>query len=216
MKKCVTQRLYWKQWPYKIILGEESKEVRANNFSWHARSNFIKPTSKESAAWKSQLRRWFKKNFPNGGIRQETRISLFLHTQEEVDLVLDSWKNLVLELWEPASSEALTLMQDHVHDVVREHPWYRRYPIRARILYSQEFKTNGIGQLKEIVDQLDEENWHAGGLLNTLLKHGNKLTKLPWPCGQPFYLYLADNDDAVMLKLQAGDWIERFERQRKP
>jgi hypothetical protein len=40
--------------------------------------------------------------------------------------------------------------------------------------------------------------------------------KIPFACGQPYYLYLLDNDDAIMLKLQAGDWVERFERQRKP
>ena len=34
--------------------------------------------------------------------------------------------------------------------------------------------------------------------------------------GQPLHLYLASSDDAAMLRLQCGDYIERFERIRPP
>lgn len=210
MKKKISQRLYWKQWPYKIILGKEGDERK---MPWKHR--FIKATDDETYAWHSQFRRWFKKNFPEAGLRQEGRISVFLKTQEQVDILVDAWNNYILEIWSPESEQALTLMENHVYDVIRPEPWYKKYPIRARILYNQEFKMRGLEQMRDAVKQIDSENWHAGGLLKTLLSDKIQ-SKVPYPCGQPFYLYLLDNEDAIMLKLQVGDWIDRFERQRKP
>lgn len=210
MKRKITQRLFWKQWPYKIVLGNKTEEKQT---VWQKR--FTKHVDDETYAWKSQFRRWFKKTLPDGGLRHETRISVFLKNKDEADLVIETWPNLILELWAPENPQALTLMQDHVHDIIRENPWYKKFPIRARILYSREFKVEGLGIMRDVVSQIDEDKWYAGGLLKTLLSR-HDLGKLPHPCGQPFYLYLADNDDAVMLKLQAGEWIDRFERQRKP
>jgi hypothetical protein len=211
MKNCVTQRLFWKQWPYKIVLGDEKDSSR-----WEYKLyRYTKNVDADTYAWKSTFRRWFKKTFPGGGIRNEMNISVFLKTKEEVDLVIETWPKMVLELWAPESAEALVLMQDHVYDVVRENPWYNKFPIRARILWTTEFRHQGLELIKSAVSQMDPDLWHAGGQLKALLSNSTTV-KIPFACGQPYYLYLFDNDDAIMLKLQAGDWVERFERQRKP
>lgn len=210
MKKKVSQRLYWKQWPYKVILGKADDNQK---MPW--KNRFTKSTDDDTYAWHSQFRRWFKKTFPEGGLRKEGRISVFLKTQDQVDLLIDTWNSYILEVWAPENAQALTLMENHVYDVIRPEPWYKKYPIRARILYNQDFKMRGLDQMRDAVRQIDSDNWHAGGLLKTLLSD-KLLGKIPYPVGQPFYLYLLDNEDAIMLKLQVGDWIDRFERQRKP
>lgn len=212
MKNRVTQKLFWKQWPYKIVLGEADEAARQAHKKLY---RYTKNIDTETYAWKSTFRRWFKKTFPAGGLRNEQTISVFLKTKDEVDLVLETWPKLILELWAPESDEALTLMQDHVYDVIRENPWYKKFPIRARILWTTEFRHQGLDLIKSAVDQMDPDLWHAGGQLKGLLSN-NSTAKIPFACGQPYYLYLVDNDDAIMLKLQAGDWIDRFERQRKP
>lgn len=212
MKTKVSQRLYWKQWPYKIILGKDSDNQKKQHV-W--KNRWTKNIDDETYSWQSQFKRWFKKTFPEGGLRRESRISVFLKTQEQVNLVVDSWNSYVLEVWGPENAKALSLMENHIYDVIRPDPWYKRYPIRARILYSPEFKMRGLDQMRDAVNQIEPHNWHAGGLLKTLLSSDIK-GKVPFPYGQPFYLYLLDNEDAIMLKLQVGDWIDRFERQRKP
>lgn len=217
MKKRSTQRLFWKKWPYKVIVNLSIPERPATvpTVRWtktHARQREHHPE------W-DNFRRWQKKNLAGTGMRGEgSSISLFLETQDQVDLITDTWGKYVTEVWAPESAQALETMQSHVYDVVREHPWYRRFPVRARILYTRDFYREGIDQLRLALEGMDKENWYAAGALERLLSSqpGSKLTGISYPYGQPYYLYLAGNDDAVMLKLQVGDWIDRFERQRKP
>lgn len=215
MKQRVTQRLFWKKWPYKVIVDFSVPERPAtvHTSRWtkaHTRQREMHPE------W-ANFRRWQKKTLSGTGLRGEGGcISLFLETQDQVDQVTGTWYKYVKEVWAPASDQALETMQSHVHDVVREHPWYKRYTIRARILYTSEFRRDGgLDALRDALSGIDRENWHAAGALDLLLANPSAKS-LPWPYGQPYYLYLADNDDAVMLKLQVGDWIDRFERQRKP
>jgi hypothetical protein len=61
---------------------------------------------------------------------------------------------------------------------------------------------------------MDSDAWHAAGLLKDLIVR-DELPKI-YGWGQPLHLYLADADDAAMLRLTCGDSIERFERVRKP
>jgi len=208
MKKCVSQRLFWKKWPYKIILGKDSDRRPV----W--KNRFVKNSDDETYAWKSQFMRWFKKHHPDSGLRNEVRISVFLKTKEEVDSIVDTWNNLILEVWEPENEQALALMENHVFDVIRKDPWYKKFPVRARILYTQDFRLNGLDAMRNAVDQMDADTWYAGGQLKLLLSA--TASRHIYPVGQPFYLYLSSNEDAIMLKLQVGDWIDRFERQRKP
>jgi hypothetical protein len=208
MKKRVSQRLFWKKWPYKVILGKDSDRGHAY------KHRFTKKDDDDTYAWKSQFMRWFKKHHPDSGLRNEVTISVFVKTKDEVDNIVDTWNSLILEVWAPENEQALALMENHVFDVIRNDPWYKKYPVRARILYTQDFKLHGLNAMRDAVDQMDAEAWYAGGQLKTLLS--DKTAKQLYPVGQPFYLYLSDNEDAIMLKLQVGDWIDRFERQRKP
>lgn len=214
MKRQTTQRLFWQKWPYKVILdfSQDSRPIIPSTTSRWVRPN----RSMTHPEW-ANFRRWQKKNLEGTGMRSEGgHISAFLATKEQLELVLDTWTKFVSEVWEPSSEEALTLMKDHVFDVVREHPWYRKYPIRARLLYTQEFQHKGLPSIRQALEGIEHENWYAAGALNVILNEKEPGFNYPWPYGQPYYLYLTDNDDAVMLKLQVGDWIDRFERQRKP
>ncbi len=167
-----------------------------------------------NALSRSKFRQWFKKHHPDCGIRCESNISVFLSTREEVEHVLDTWKKYVEEIWEPADESSLSEMKDHVYDVVRDSYWYKKFPIRARVLYTPEFRLNGLPMLRDALSSIDADSWTAKGLLMDLI--GEPTGRIPWACGQPVYLYLLENEDAIMLKLQAGDWIDRFERIRKP
>lgn len=215
MKQRVTQRLFWKKWPYKVIvdLTVPERPATVHTSRWtkaYTRQRELHPE------W-ANFRRWQKKNLPTVGVRGEGGcISLFLENQEQVDQVADAWSKYIKEIWSPQNEQALDLMQSHVYDVIRTNPWYKRFPIRARILYTPEFRHNGgLDLLQQALTGIDQGDWHAAGALAMLLtKPDSKM--LLWAYGQPYYLYLADNDDAVMLKLQVGDWIDRFERQRKP
>lgn len=213
MKQRQTQRLFWKKWPYKIVLDlavpEKPQPIHA------VRWTRLAINRRESRPEWINFRRWQKKNLPDCGLRSEGDCaSLFLDTQEQVDLVTDTWTSYVKEIWSPKNTAALEAMRSHVYDVIRENPWYRRFPIRARVLYTQDFRASGLAQFKQALESLEQTNWHAAGALKTLL--GQDDGRAPYAFGQPYYLYLTNNDDAVMLKLQVGDWIERFERQRKP
>ena len=57
---------------------------------------------------------------------------------------------------------------------------------------------------------MDPADWHAKGLLGDLIKNPNLPKYHAW--GQPMHLYFASPDDAAMLKLQCGHFIERFEK----
>lgn len=216
MIRNITQRLFWKQWPYKVLMRfpDDENHVRVITHERRMMTRWVKKESLENLRIKSQFRQWFKKHHPEGGIRSESGISVFLHTQEEVDNVVDAWKKYVSEVWAPSNQASLALMQNHAHDIVRATPWYKRFPIRARILYTEEFRHSGLPILRDALSGMESDHWLAKGLLMDLINEPKG--RIPWSWGQPVYLYLLENEDAIMLKLQAGDWIDRFERVRAP
>jgi hypothetical protein len=216
MKHSITQRLFWKRWPYKVLLkfAQDRSNRSSTGTKSHGLSRWLNDKNLEDFRLKSQFRQWFKKHHPEGGIRSESGMSVFLSTQEEVDNVVDAWKKYVVEVWAPSTQASLTVMQDHVYDVVRSTLWYRKFPIRARILYTQEFRHNGLPSLRDALSGMERDHWLAKGLLMDLINE--PMGRVPWAWGQPVYLYLLDNEDAIMLKLQAGDYIDRFERIRAP
>jgi len=209
-----TQRLFYKKWPYKVLIKvhtgpEVERKPRYELYSTHTQ---LRDTD-ETYKFKSKIKRWFKRHVPDGGIRCERTISLFLHTQDEVDFICDAWESNIVEVHSPVSDQALTLLENNVYDIVRKHDWYRKYPIRARILYTKEFALEGRKLLEDSLHQLEDDDWHCKGTLMSALDDRGIL---PYACGQPYYLYLKSNDDAVILRLTCGDYIERFERIRKP
>jgi hypothetical protein len=209
MKEHSTQKLFWKKWPYKAIIGVASAGpvTYGGNFSYSRRNN------PERVSEFARLKEWFKNYLPEAGVRCETNLSVFLSTEAELTEVLDTFGHKVTEIWKPASDSARDLLVEHEFDVVRDRLWYGKYPIRARIAYSSEFRIKHIPAFREAVLSLGEGNWHAAGqLLDIIIK--SKADRYGW--GQPLHLYLASAEDAAMLRLQCGDYIERFERIRKP
>ncbi len=208
MKIHNTQRLFWKQWPYKAIV-----EIRPNvtQYGWRRSTN-------EERAQRLQeftlVERWCKARFPEAGIRKESHLSVFLSTQEELDTLIDHYGHRILEVWKPASESARDLLLAHSYDVVRAKPWYNKFPIRARILYNNDFRTQTLPTFKQAVNSIGDENWFAAGLLKELIEKEELPNVYGW--GQPLHLYLASADDAAMLRLMCGDSINRFERIRTP
>jgi hypothetical protein len=207
MKEHNTQKLFWKQWPYKAIV--EIRPSPTSKFTgWR-----ISKTNTDRQQDFELVERWCKARFPNAGIRKETHLSLFLSSETELDELLDHFGHRVLEVWKPKNALAKDMLLAHEYDVVRAKPWYNKYAIRARIAYNSEFRTKYLQTFREAVISLGDENWHAAGQLLDIIKQ-SKAERYGW--GQPLYLYLASAEDAAMLRLQCGDIIERFERIRKP
>jgi hypothetical protein len=215
IREKLTQRLFWKKWPYKVILGNDTFKA-SKAAALHSLKFPPQPTLKEDQAYYSLgsgFTRWFKNHYPDYSMRKEYKISVFLDTREQVDHIIDNWGKHVLEVWAPANPNAVQLMKDHIHDIIRERPWYNEFSIRARIPYTHELRTRGIDDLRQAVKQV-ERGWHAGGVLHRILN--DSTARIPYSYGQPMYLYLKDNEDAIMLRLQLNEWIDRFERQRPP
>lgn len=208
MKVHNTQRLFWKQWPYKAIV-----EIRPNirTINWRR-------TSAEERKQRQQdfdlVERWCKARFPEAGIRKESHLSIFLASQEELDTLIDHFEHRILEVWKPVSDSAKETLLAHSYDIVRAKPWYNKFPIRARISYNNEFRTHHLAAFKQAVSSIGTEDWFAAGLLKELIEKEELPRTYGW--GQPLHLYLASADDAAMLRLMCGDSIERFERVRKP
>lgn len=205
MKEHSTQKLFWKKWPYKAIL-----QVPASKSSFGA---YSRRNNTERLEEFSRLKEWFKNHLPDAGIRCETNLSAFLSTEEELNEVIDNWGHKVLEIWKPKSESAKDLLVQHEFDVIRDRLWYGKYPIRARIAYTAEFRLNHVPAFREAVLSLGKDNWHAAGHLLDIINKA-KADRYGW--GQPLYLYLNSAEDAAMLRLQCGDYIERFERIRQP
>lgn len=208
MKIHNTQRLFWKQWPYKAIVKIEP--THDTMLGWRRLSN--EDRKLRNAEFK-KIESWCKARFPEAGIRKETNLSIFLNTEDELNELIDSLDNLVLEVWKPESDSAKDLLLTHGHDVVRKNLWYGKYPIRARICYNDEFRTKYVQHLKDAVSAL-ENDWHAAGLLKNIIEKQVLPRVYGW--GQPLHLYLESSEDAAMLRLTCGDCIDRFERIRKP
>lgn len=206
MKENKTQKLFWKKWPYKVVLGVEPPTLTPGAFgSWTRRRDTGRMVTMRN------LKSWVLERFPSAGVRCETHVSVFLETEEEFQSLLDSYGHKALEVWKPESNSAKDLLVNHEFDVVRERPWYGKYPIRARIPFNHDFKTKGVGLLRDALHQVNE--WHCRGILEYLIM-GENTSAYGW--GQPLHLYLVDADDAAMLRLMCGDYIERFERVRNP
>ena len=204
MKQSKTQKLFWKKWPYKATIKLDN-ENNGNPWSrgWrtsHARLESIR-----------QFRDWAAIRFPEAGIRCETHLSIFLSTEEELEDLIDAYKHKILEVWRPVSNSALDKLLEHEYDIVRDRPWYGKYPLRARIPFNNEFKNKGVVALRDALHQLDD--WHCQGILERMIR-GENTSAYGW--GQPLHLYLSNPDDAAMLRLMCGDYIERFERVRNP
>lgn len=218
-----TQRLFWKKWPYKLVLGEHSKRRSVLN----PMTNRYLARDNENYVWSMQFYRWFKLNYSDCRIRRENHFSVFVSTEQQVKEIIDSWNKYVLEVWAPTNQTALALMHNHINDVVRAKPWHGEYSIRLVIPYTKELKAQGIDQIAHALVHIEREKWHVSGLFERILDShfdsasgavasARQQRHLPYPYGQTFYLYLKDSDDALMLKLQLSEWIERIERQRNP
>jgi hypothetical protein len=207
MKTHNTQRLFWKQWPYKAII-EVKPELQG--WGWRRISDEDRQLRHEEF---NRLLRWCKTRFPEAGIRRETHLSIFLSTEEELNELIDSFNGKILEVWKPESDSAKDLLLEHGHDVVRDKPWYGKYPIRARISYNSDFRKLYVASFKQAVASLDGE-WHAAGLLKDIIEKEALPRAYGW--GQPLHLYLENAEDAAILRLTCGDCIERFERIRRP
>jgi hypothetical protein len=207
MKEHSTQKLFWKKWPYKAIIQLAAVQpVYSGGWAYSGNRN-----SPERLAEFTRLKEWFKNHLPNVGIRCETNLSVFLATEADLAEVIDAFGTKVIEIWTPISAAARELLVDHEFDVVRNRPWYGKYPIRARILYNAEFRTKHIPAFRAAVLSLGEGNWHAAGQLLDIIRMSSA-DRYGW--GQPLHLYLASAEDAAMLRLQCSDCIERFERVR--
>lgn len=211
MKIRDTQRLFWKQWPFKAII-----EIKPNikDFGYSGWRRMDAGERLLRAQEFERVSRWCKARFPDAGMRKETHLSLFLTTEAELEDLIGSWGGTILEVWKPTNDAARDLLTAHSYDVVRAKPWYGRFPIRARILYNNEFKTAHLPTFKEAVASIDANDWHAAGLLEKLIKSPAPPAVYGW--GQPLHLYLASAEDAAMLRLTCGSIIDRFERIRKP
>jgi hypothetical protein len=208
MKIHNTQRLFWKKWTIKVIIKIEP--ARGMYYGHRmAREDLDKRRTNISL-----VKDWFSKNMPEAGIRAESNLSIFLNTKEDLDKVIDEFGSRVIEVWQPESDTAKELMMEHGYDVIRKTLWYGRFPIRARINYNENFRQNGVGSFKDAVNGLDENDWYCAGMLKTILD--NKILPRIYGWGQPLHLYLANAEDAAMMRLQCGDFIERFERIRSP
>jgi len=151
---------------------------------------------------------------PNAGIRREGNVSVFVANENELAQLVDLFGSRISEVWKPRNETATKLLFEHTADVIRDRPWYGRFTMRARILFTPNFKTYEALNFKVAVNSLDAEKWHAAGLLKDIISSDGHLKHGAW--GQPLYLYLSDSEDAALLKLQCGTVIERFERIRPP
>ena len=207
MKQHDTQKLFWKKWPYKAIIKISAERSGHGGYSFSRRNNT------ERLVEFARLKEWFKNHLPDAGIRCETNLSVFLSTEAELAEVIDAFGIKVIEIWQPISESTKELLIEHEYDVVRERLWYGKYPIRARIPYTTEFRTTHQQSFREVVLSLGADAWHAAGHLKDIIS-GTRADRYGW--GQPLHLYLASAEDAAMLRLQCSDYIERFERVRAP
>jgi hypothetical protein len=208
MKIHNTQRLFWKQWPYKAII--EIKPELYGHYGWRRVSDADRRLRHDEF---NRLLRWCKSRFPDAGIRRETHLSIFLSNEEELNDLINNVDGRILEVWKPENDSAKDLLLEHGHDVIRDRPWYGKYPIRARIRYNDDFRRIHVPNFKQAVASLDGA-WHAAGLLKEIIEKESLPRAYGW--GQPLHLYLENAEDAALLRLTCGDCIERFERIRKP
>ena len=207
MKTHNTQKLFWKQWPYKAIV-EVKPELRGQG--WRRTSDEDRKLRHEEF---NRLLRWCKIRFPDAGIRRETNLSIFLSSEEELNDLINNLDSKILEVWKPESDTAKDLLLTYGYDVIRDKFWYGKYPIRARISYNDAFRKTYVPSFKQAIASLDGA-WHAAGLLKDIIEKETLPKVYGW--GQPLHLYLENAEDAAILRLTCGDCIERFERIRKP
>jgi hypothetical protein len=210
MKIHDTQKLFWKKWPYKAII---EISVHRRPVAYGAGFSYSRKNNAERQEEFARLKSWFKNHLPEAGIRCETHLSVFLATEAELAEVIEVYGAKVIEIWRPTSEYTRELLIEHEYDVVRERLWYGKYPIRARIPYTAEFRNKHQLAFREAVLSLGDETWYAAGHLKDII-NSNRADRYGW--GQPLHLYFSNPEDAAMLRLYCGDFIERFERIRKP
>ncbi|CAB4241744.1 hypothetical protein UFOVP71_282 [uncultured Caudovirales phage] len=209
MKVHNTQRLFWKRWPIKAVIEITAPRRSHTNASWR----LTREQAHERKEEFDRIERWCKSRFPDAGIRKESHLSLFLETEEQLSDLMDCYEHRIIEVWKPLNDAAKEMLLAHTYDIVRAKPWYNKFPIRARIKYDDNFRTTGLTAFRDAVNALAPADWHAAGLLKDVIVKSTPPRPFSW--GQPLHLYLADADDAAMLRLTCGDSIERFERVRK-
>jgi len=211
MKQNYTQKLFWKRWPYKVIIAiTPARKTTYMNHSFRMTDEERQERFKDI----NMISKWCKARFPEAGLRREGNLSVFLDTEQQMNDVVESWKDRVIATWSPESESALDLLKTHTYDVVRARPWYGKFPIRARINYDDNFRLKAVDNFRSAVLSLDNSNWFCAGLLKKLIYSEALPRTYGW--GQPLHLYLTSQDDAAMLRLQLGDYITRFERIRAP
>lgn len=217
MKTFDTQHLFYKQYPYKVTVtlpyqhNGSALHYINNNEKW---PDYLKRTS-ENKKIRATFKKWCQDNLSQFGSRSEGNVfSVFLATAEDVQILMDNCQHEILNFWRPKNENAAALLSSHLNDIVRDHPWYSKFYLRAKISYTREFMTHGLLPLQVALNGIAADEWHASGLLGKLLSHPR--TTYGYCGGQLFNLYLKNEEDALLLRLHCGQYISKFERIRAP
>jgi hypothetical protein len=188
MQKLYTSRLFYKKYPYRILL---TRSVRMKDPQYHSDwTPFICQSylNEKEVDYKiySQVRH--KGSEKNPIVIMNS--SLFLKTRKDFDHCLSRWNSYVMSITVPFDDKSIEVLEKNTEVVIRQKLLFKKY--RFVISFNRGYK-----------EPLDDLNSWIEENLQATVPDGYKWS----PAGWRPRLYLCDESNLLLVKLTWGDKI---------
>jgi len=189
MEHHYTSKLFYKKYPYKILITHTYLESTPDKMLDWTVSNANKFLKSLGIKYRMYNQVVYKK-------KKQTLVtvtsSLFLESKQDFDVCYNKWKDLIQLVVAPYKEEHIDFLKDNTEIIIRDTLLYRRY--KYVVLFRRAYKE----------DISDLDNWVDQSFITTPAKKSNAkwLSNSWWP-----RLYLSEDSDLVLTKLTHGDRI---------
>jgi hypothetical protein len=189
MQRFHTTKLFFGKYPYKILLARSDHvddQQRYTGWTVHNACVFLADNNIEHRMY-NQVR--------HGG-KHKKRItinsSLFLRKKDDFEKCINLWRDWIQSVTSPFKDEHVSLLQDRTELIVRKTLLYKKY--QYVVAFKREYKDD-MSELSEWIND------------NLKISPKESATAKWYEYGWNPRLYLADENDLVLVKLTHGDRI---------
>jgi hypothetical protein len=137
--------------------------------------------------------------------REGTRISFFTNSDACIKLIVDQYKDRVLEIDRPLNENHVQVIEQHRKVVVRKNLFLDHYKFKIYIQSTWAHRTDRYSHLKEFLETLDD--YEINGILRSFFYSNISANRL----GYTIAVYLNSAEDLMMFQLRFNDEITKVE-----
>lgn len=137
--------------------------------------------------------------------REGTRISFFTNSEDNIKVIVDQYKDRVLEIDRPLNENHVQVIEQHRKVVVRKNLFLDQYKFKVYMNNSWAHRADRYSHLKEFLSNLDDYE------INHILRDFFESQKSPNRLGYTIAVYLNSPENLMMFQLRFNNEITKVE-----